>query len=71
MGFPQDKLEGAQMNRAAQGQWTQETRDEKATWKSHAHFRSISAEKRKSDATLLSLNVPAKNNIVAPWEGNQ
>lgn len=31
----------------------------------------ISAEKRKSDATLLSLNVPAKNNIVAPWEGNQ
>ncbi|XP_078318755.1 regulator of G-protein signaling 7-like isoform X5 [Crassostrea virginica] len=31
----------------------------------------ISTEKRKSDATLLSLNVPAKNNIVAPWEGNQ
>ncbi|XP_061181699.1 regulator of G-protein signaling 6-like isoform X1 [Saccostrea echinata] len=30
----------------------------------------ISTDKRKSDAaTLLSLNVPAKNNSIAPWEG--
>ncbi|XP_048758208.2 regulator of G-protein signaling 7-like isoform X12 [Ostrea edulis] len=31
----------------------------------------ILTDKRKSDATLLSLNVPAKNNSIAPWEGNQ